>query len=91
MKKYLLSLTIFSVVLIASCSEDEGGTSCENIAQEYALALEAYSNDPTNSNCQRLNSAAEAYAETLCPNAQTAQTVECSSGGGEEGGSEGEE
>ena len=91
MKKFLLYLTIFSVVLITSCTEDEGGSSCANIAQEYALALEAYSNNPTNANCQRLNTAAEIYAETLCPNAQTAQTVECTGGGDEEGGNEEEE
>ena len=79
------------MLLFTSCSEDEGGTSCENIAQEYALALEAYSNNPTNANCQRLNSAAEIYAETLCPNAQNAQTVECTGGGEEDGDEESEE
>jgi len=70
MKKIMLMA--FTAGLFAftstSCSSDDdgGGKSCQELAQDYADAFEAYFDDESEENCQALDDAADAYANSDC-------------------------
>lgn len=74
MKKIMLMAMAVGAFTFASCSSDDdgGGNSCSQLAEDYADAIEAYANDPSDENCSALDDAAAAYGESDCEGASAA-------------------
>lgn len=69
----MLMAMAVGALTFGSCSSDDdgGGKSCETLAQEYSDAVQAYATDQSDENCQDLDDAADAYANSDCENADS--------------------
>lgn len=75
MKKLVLSIAAIAVFAFTSCSNDDDGQSCEELAVNIQSTGAAYSENASNENCVAYRSALQAYVDANCEDSATFEAM----------------
>ncbi|MGJ8665518.1 MAG: hypothetical protein ACSHW7_04070 [Patiriisocius sp.] len=73
MKKFILSLAVFGVVLTSCGGDDDAGFDCVAASQDISTKLTAFIEDDSNANCLAYRASLQSFLNNGCTGAQSTQ------------------